>query len=362
MLSPRNSLLLPRRFYSENDVPPSVPGPTELGLKTLTKHINGLKKKIKKYEDEFEENFGYRPSHSDKMSNRDIKRLCSELNKLRKEHKMLKEDPIGLLRATANRNNSLDNATQINNNNSPEKSRAILMEDMLKDVERKLSEKRSKYGRPDSLEEMTYEQLLDEKTAVQKALLQIEGAFGRPVSKEDRSVVRTLYDRYRALKRLLIRAGSSKNKDSISELATILEHEAMDFTSSSLPGSAGDGDRRASEPDMSHRGILDCIDAPDPLPTDSDSQHSSSEGSRGGPGESLHALPQEDLIAQQRVMREEKKCLRRALKELEAQFEARAGRRMQREDRGPHVTTIYESYKQTKAKLRLIDALLSKTA
>ncbi|KAG8037433.1 hypothetical protein G9C98_005643 [Cotesia typhae] len=367
MLSPRNSLLLPRRFYTENDVPPSVPGPAELGLKTLTKHINGLKKKIKKYEDEFEENFGYRPSHSDKMSNRDIKRLCSELNKLRKEHKMLKEDPIGMLRAAANRNKALDNATQVNNNNNnnnnnPEKSRATLMEEMLKDVERKLAEKRLKHGRAENLEEMNYEQLLEEKTAVQKALLHIEDAFGRPVSKEDRAVVRVLYDRYRALKRLLIRAGVTKNKDSISELATILEHEAMDFTSSSLPGNAGDGDRRASEPDMSHSGILDCIDAPDPLPTDSDSQHSSSEGSRNGPAESLHALPQEDLLAQQRVMREEKKCLRRALKELEAQFEARAGRKMQREDRGPHVTTVYESYKQTKAKLRLIDALLSKSA
>ena len=76
----------------------------------------------------------------------------------------------------------------------------------------------------------------------------------------------------------------------MSELATILEHEAMDFTSSSLPGNQCDGGRRASEPDMSHRGILDCIENMDQLPTDSDSQHSSSEGSRGV-GESLHALP-----------------------------------------------------------------------
>lgn len=77
----------------------------------------------------------------------------------------------------------------------------------------------------------------------------------------------------------------------MSELATILEHEAMDFTSSSLPGNVVDSERRASEPDMSHRGILDCIDTVDQLPTDSDSQHSSSEGSRGA-NEGLHALPQ----------------------------------------------------------------------
>nr|XP_012149382.1 PREDICTED: protein FAM13A isoform X2 [Megachile rotundata] len=360
MLSPRNSLLLPRRFYSENEIQPSTPNIAELSLKNLTKHINGLKKKIKKYEDEFEENFGYRPSHSDKMSNRDIKRLCTELSKLRKEHKLLKEDPVSALLANAN-NSRTSNGSPTNNNNSQEKSRATSMEEMVKEVEKKLSEKRLKYNRPDNMEELTYEQLMDEKTAVQKALLHIENTFGRPVSKEDRAVVRPLYDRYRTLKRLLIRAGVNKNKDSISELATILEHEAMDFTSSNLPGNPSDTERRASEPDMSHRGILDCIDSVDQLPTDSDSQHSSSEGSRSN-NESLHALPQEELLVQQKLTREEKKRLRRALKELEAQFEARAGRRMQREDRGPQVNTVYESYKQAKAKLRLIDALVAKNA
>lgn len=207
MLSPRNSLLVPRRFYSETDEPPNVPNPTDIGLKTLTKHINGLKKKIKKYEEEFEENFGYRPSHSDKMSNRDIKRLCVELNKLRKEHKLLKEDPVSAL--LANANSRLSNAvTTTNNNNSPEKTRAALMEDMVKDVDRKLCGKRIKSNRTDNMDDLTYEQLMEEKTAVQKALLHIEGAFGRPVTKEDRAVVRPLYDRYRTLKRLLIRAGA----------------------------------------------------------------------------------------------------------------------------------------------------------
>lgn len=207
MLSPRNSLLLPRRFYSENESQPGTPNVAELGLKHLTKHINGLKKKIKKYEDEFEENFGYRPSHSDKMSNRDIKRLCTELNKLRKEHKLLKEDPVSVLLANANNRTRSICGSPTNNNNSQEKSRATSMEEMVKEVEKKLSEKRVKCNRPDNMEELTYEQLIDEKTAVQKALLHIENTFGRPASKEDRTVVRPLYDRYRTLKRLLIRAG-----------------------------------------------------------------------------------------------------------------------------------------------------------
>lgn len=214
MLSPRNSLLLPRRFYSEEEIQPNTPNPSEMGLKNLAKHINGLKKKIKKYEDEFEENFGYRPSHSDKMSNRDIKRLCTELNKLRKEHKLLKEDPISALLANANnRLNTNDSPT--NNNNGHEKSRVTSMEEMVKEAEKKLSEKRIKYNRPDNMEELSYEQLLDEKTAVQKTLLHIENSFGRPVSKEDRAVVRPLYDRYRTLKRLLIRAGAVRTHNKL---------------------------------------------------------------------------------------------------------------------------------------------------
>ncbi|XP_043472213.1 protein FAM13A [Leptopilina heterotoma] len=367
MLSPRNSLLIPRRFYSEDDDQHDAPNANDVSLKNLAKHISSLKKKIKRYEDEFEMNFGYRPSNSDKMSNRDVKKLCTELNKLRKEHKLLKNDIVGLL--TRDNDNKLQiNENPTNNNNTTttsatsldSKTRKTNMEEYVKDIERKLNDKRIKFNRDENMEDLSYEQLMDEKISVQKALLHIENVFGRAVSKEDRVIVRPLYDKYRTLKRHLIRAGANKNKDSMSELATILEHEAMDFTSSFLPGNPADGERRASEPDMSHRGILDCIET-DQFPTDSDSQHSSSEGSRGA-GESLHSLPQDELLAQQRATREEKKRLRRALKELEVQFEARAGRRMQREDRGPQVLMIYETYKRTKAKLRLIDALVAKKA
>jgi hypothetical protein len=70
-----------------------------------------------------------------------------------------------------------------------------------------LSEKRSLAGRSENLDELSREQLLDEKLAVQKALLYLEGIFGRPVTRGDRYLVRPLYDRYRALKRLVIRSG-----------------------------------------------------------------------------------------------------------------------------------------------------------
>lgn len=205
MVSPRNSILIPRRFYTEDDSEDqeNVSTGKELGLKTLAKQINSLKKKIKRYEGEFEDNFGYRPSHSDKMSNRDIKKLVTELNKVRKEHKILKEGFGSLLTSTKLSREEIMN----NNNNADDKLRSSTMAEMVTEVDKKLAEKRDRYNRPENMEDLTYEQLMDEKSIVQKALLHIENTFGRPVSKDDRSIVRPLYDKYRSLKRNLIRAG-----------------------------------------------------------------------------------------------------------------------------------------------------------
>lgn len=71
----------------------------------------------------------------------------------------------------------------------------------------RLAEKRTNNDRPEKLEDMTVDQLADEKVAVQKALLFFESVYGRPSSKEDRDLARPLYDRYRTLKRLVARAG-----------------------------------------------------------------------------------------------------------------------------------------------------------
>lgn len=50
---------------------------------------------------------------------------------------------------------------------------------------------------------MTSDQLIDEKVAIQKALLYLESIHGRPNNREDRDIVRPFYDRYRTLKRLV---------------------------------------------------------------------------------------------------------------------------------------------------------------
>lgn len=60
-----------------------------------------------------------------------------------------------------------------------------------------------------------------------------------------------------------------------------------------------------------------------------------------------------------RTTREEKKRLRRSLREYEQEFEVKTGRKPLKQDRYP-LDSLYADYKNAKAKLRFIDALVTK--
>uniref|UniRef100_A0A8C4ET49 FAM13A-like domain-containing protein n=1 Tax=Dicentrarchus labrax TaxID=13489 RepID=A0A8C4ET49_DICLA len=66
-----------------------------------------------------------------------------------------------------------------------------------------------------------------------------------------------------------------------------------------------------------------------------------------------------ELLDHLRMARLEKRRLHQALREFEDHFYAQTGRACQKEDRGP-MAEEYCQYKNLKAKLRLLEALLSK--
>lgn len=377
LLSPRNSILLTRQVFTDHNVPPSPPGdhhgscpsgPTidvEAKVTKLHKQIQCIKKKLKRYEEGFEHEFGYRPSQSDKMANKDIKRMCFDLSRIRKELKQIRENPLSVI-VGQSEPSSLHLGMFSQKEASSGHMSGGSIEVTVAEVGRRLKEKRLIDGRPESIDEMTPEEQAAEKLAMQKGLLMLEKVCGRATNKQDREIVRPLYDRYRQLKRIVARANSSKLKDSITELATIHEHEAMDFIPPSAPQETAenvmDSTTQSSEtPKALH---------PQPSTEEtSDSQTSSSDSI----GENLHALPLSDLIVQLKQIREEKKKLRRILREQEEQFQQRTGRRMQREDRAIAASLVagagdpakdysiaYTTYKQVKAKLRLLEALVAK--
>lgn len=207
----------------------------------------------------------------------------------------------------------------------------------------RLKEKREEDKRPEKIDEQSNEQLIDEKTAVQRGLLYLESLFGRPNTREERDAARPLYDRYRMIKRLANRNNSLTGV--APELPTILENEALAFT---MPPSN----------DTSPPSVLQ---SPPSESSTSVSGHSSEETEETIKtiNENIKLMSIDKLWNQLDIVREEKKQLRRSIKEFENKFEEASGRKMLKADRKAMDDT-YAMYKQKKAKFRLLDALVRK--
>ena len=150
-------------------------------------------------------------------------------------------------------------------------------------------------------------------------------------------------------------------------MAPILEHEAMDFTLASPQ-------HRSSVTETSdiRSEIEEREEQTSPISNKSstfgseESLYASSEESKDFGKQSqtialgdLHALPISELRERKKEARDDKKRLRRALRDYEEKFERETGRKVQKEDRGQMEQT-YTDYKHAKAKLRLLEALISK--
>lgn len=61
---------------------------------------------------------------------------------------------------------------------------------------------------------MALEELKEEKLSMQRELLKYEARYGRPSTKEEKQIMREIYDRYRAVKRLLV-ANEKKEFDEV---------------------------------------------------------------------------------------------------------------------------------------------------
>lgn len=212
--SPRNSIIATHRIYLDPDVPQMTlsldktpQNPVAERLQKLTKQINSAKKKIKKYETEFEAKHGFKPSHVEKMNDKTMKKFYTDLNKMRKEQKQLNEvssncSLIGGVDTKSEPPNSANLQETINEIEKVKYTRIVSIVFHIKFFQ-KLAAKRDSANRSYHIEKMSSEELMDEKIAVQKALLYLESIHGRPNNKEDRDVVRPFYDRYRVLKRMV---------------------------------------------------------------------------------------------------------------------------------------------------------------
>ncbi|XP_068043703.1 protein FAM13A isoform X6 [Anomalospiza imberbis] len=401
MLSPRfYAYGQSQQYLDDTEVPPSPPNShsfmrrrssslgsyeddrEDLTPAQLTRRIQGLKKKIRRFEDKFEEERKYRPSHSDKAANPEVLKWTNDLAKFRKQLKESKlkisEEDLGPV--VRQRSNTLPKSfgSQLEKEDDKkqdlsDKSAKPAVEVTLDSIQKKLQEKRAETNRPEDIKDMTRDQIAAEKVALQKALLYYEGIHGRPVTKNERQVMKPLYDRYRLIKQILSRAntipiiGSPSSKRRSPLLQPIIEGETASFFKEIKEEEEGSEEDSNVKPDLtitiktdfSVRSFLDQLedDADGFVSPVDDKTPSRSSQDKGL--SNLHEASIPELLEQLQEVREEKKRIRKKLRDFEDNFFRQNGRNVQKEDRTP-MAEEYNEYKQVKAKLRLLEVLISK--
>ncbi|KAM7417250.1 hypothetical protein PAMA_017075 [Pampus argenteus] len=447
----------------------------------LTKKLQHLKKKIKQFEEQFEKERNYKPSHGDKAANPKVLKWMTDLTKIRRQikgrqHHLLPRSTLrhqallhsyrrhhapsspsssssssicspphhtltpplhsysGLnsrpyhLNAKHRAESELGPQTRPRSNTLPKsfgstldqgayeatgevKGQRPTREETLELIQRRVKGKRQEDGWPDDIKKMTKEQLSSEKTVLQKNLLHYEGLHGRPVTREERLVVKPLYDRYRLVKQMLTRVSitpvtvSPSSKRRTQTLQPIIEGETAHFweeikeeEEEEQKGGGGEeeNDRREEERyeeeeeedeeeeeeegessggEMQSSEVIIAIDAmtstngPMRSQNQPDRQNDSPMKAKleEGSGKlaldlrlsSSNASSMPELLEQLWKARAEKKKLRKTIREFEEDFYQHNGRNVQKEDRVPMLEE-YREYKRIKAKLRLLEVLISK--
>ncbi|XP_060492031.2 protein FAM13B isoform X4 [Panthera onca] len=320
--------------------------------------VKKLQKKIRQFEEQFERERNnkcsliFQPSYSDIAANPKVLKWMTELTKLRKQikdakHKSSDGEFVPQTRPRSNTlpksfGSSLDHEDEENEDESRviQKEKKPSKEATLELILKRLKEKRVERCLPEDIKKMTKDHLIEEKTSLQKSLLYYESQHGRPVTREERHIVKPLYERYRLVKQMLTRAsitpvlGSPSTKRRGQMLQPIIEGETAHFfeeikAQSSLENSESDVEENQEKLALDLRLS------------------------------STRAASMPELLEQLWKARAEKKKLRKTLREFEEAFYQQNGRNAQKEDRVP-VLEEYREYKKIKAKLRLLEVLISK--
>uniref|UniRef100_A0A8C5IAF2 Family with sequence similarity 13 member C n=1 Tax=Junco hyemalis TaxID=40217 RepID=A0A8C5IAF2_JUNHY len=290
----------------------------------LTKHLQSLKRKIRKYEEKFEQEKKYLPSHGDKTSNPEVLKWMNALAKGRKQLKELKlrmSEEQNCTSTVPQRNEQCEGSGTSKEAGTQEATGmepAPSVEETMDSVLRRLKEKRQHFNLPETIK----------------------------VTKQEKSLMKPLYDRYRIIKKLLAAP---------SLITTIQEEEDSDE------------DHSQSSHELSS-GPMSCFPVEEHLcysqeesepahisPLDEKKVYRQTALSMSN----LHEATMPVLLEHLRETRADKKRLRKALREFEEQFYKQTGRSPQKEDRVP-MAEEYSEYKHTKAKIRLLEVLISK--
>ncbi|KAM9070422.1 protein FAM13B isoform 2-T2 [Sarcophilus harrisii] len=345
--------------------------------KTPYQLVKKLQKKIRQFEEQFEKEKNTKPSYSDIAANPKVLKWMTELTKLRKQikdakHKSSDGEFVPQTRPRSNTlpksfGSSLDHEVEENEDESRviQKEKKPTKEATLELILKRLKEKRMERSLPEDIKKMTKDHLAEEKTSLQKSLLYYESQHGRPVTREERHIVKPLYDRYRLVKQMLTRAsitpilGSPSTKRRGQMLQPIIEGETAHFFEE-IKEEEEDGVNLSSELNDILKTATQTQNFSSSLEnSESDVEESQEKLALDLRLSSTRAASMPELLEQLWKARAEKKKLRKILREFEEAFYQQNGRNAQKEDRTPMLEE-YREYKKIKAKLRLLEVLISK--
>ncbi|XP_041617208.1 protein FAM13B isoform X5 [Vulpes vulpes] len=304
--------------------------------------VKKFQKKIRQFEEQFERERNSKPSYSDIAANPKVLKWMTELTKLRKQikdakHKSSDGEFVPQTRPRSNTlpksfGSSLDHEDEENEDESRviPKEKKPSKEATLELILKRLKEKRVERCLPEDIKKMTKDHLIEEKTSLQKSLLYYESQHGRP--------------------------GSPSTKRRGQMLQPIIEGETAHFFEE-IKEEEEDGVTLSSElTDI----LKTAVQAQSSLEnSESDVEENPEKLALDLRLSSTRAASMPELLEQLWKARAEKKKLRKTLREFEEAFYQHNGRNAQKEDRVP-VLEEYREYKKIKAKLRLLEVLISK--
>ncbi|RMB96752.1 hypothetical protein DUI87_26818 [Hirundo rustica rustica] len=317
--------------------------------KTPYQLVKKLQKKIKQFEEQFEKEKNSKPSYSDIAANPKVLKWMTELTKLRKQIKDAKQRSSEgeFIPQTRPRSNTLPKSF----------GSSLDQEDEENEDEMRVVQKEKKPTKEATLE-LILKRLKEKR--VERCLPE-----DIKVTREERHIVKPLYDRYRLVKQMLTRAsitpilGSPSTKRRGQMLQPIIEGETAHFfeeikeeeeESDGLSTDLNDILKTAAQ----SQPVLSPVEN-----SESDIEDGQEKLTRDLRLSSTRAASMPELLEQLWKARAEKKKLRKTLREFEEEFYQQNGRNVQKEDRVPMLDE-YREYKKIKAKLRLLEVLISK--
>nr|XP_014120250.1 protein FAM13B isoform X3 [Zonotrichia albicollis] len=313
--------------------------------KTPYQLVKKLQKKIKQFEEQFEKEKNSKPSYSDIAANPKVLKWMTELTKLRKQIKDAKQrssegEFIPQTRPRSNTlpksfGSSLDQEDEENEDEMRvvQKEKKPTKEATLELILKRLKEKRVERCLPEDIKKMTKDHLVEEKTSLQKSLLYYESQHGRPGSPSTKRRGQMLQP--------IIEGETAHFFEEIKE-----EEEESDGLSTDL--------NEILKTAAQTQPVLSPVEN-----SESDIEDGQEKLTRDLRLSSTRAASMPELLEQLWKARAEKKKLRKTLREFEEEFYQQNGRNVQKEDRVPMLDE-YREYKKIKAKLRLLEVLISK--